>query len=178
VQITPETCRANDERNKEYSLHLFGPELNIYILCVLKHLNIMYTLNTTYQRCLSSTCFHSAINLYTTRTALNQEQELNEGIIDFSVYRLMLSSVTWKSHINVQSKPLELLPYSSYVCELVMAKHISSVRGLCTQISIDFSEPRLSVIQPFFPLSYLYLFVLYITLKIFHKIYAKNMIWL
>jgi hypothetical protein len=31
VQITPETCRANDERNKEYSVHLVGPELNIYI---------------------------------------------------------------------------------------------------------------------------------------------------
>jgi hypothetical protein len=31
VQIAPETCRANDERNKEYTVHLFGPELNIYI---------------------------------------------------------------------------------------------------------------------------------------------------
>jgi hypothetical protein len=31
VQIAPETCRANDERNKEYSVHLVGPELNIYI---------------------------------------------------------------------------------------------------------------------------------------------------
>jgi hypothetical protein len=28
--IVPETCRANDERNKEYSVHIFGPELNIY----------------------------------------------------------------------------------------------------------------------------------------------------
>jgi hypothetical protein len=27
--IAPETCRANDERNKEYSVHLVGPELNI-----------------------------------------------------------------------------------------------------------------------------------------------------
>jgi hypothetical protein len=24
-------CGANDERNKEYSVHLVGPELNIYI---------------------------------------------------------------------------------------------------------------------------------------------------
>jgi hypothetical protein len=30
-QIVPETCRANDERNKEYSVHLVGTELNIYI---------------------------------------------------------------------------------------------------------------------------------------------------
>jgi hypothetical protein len=29
VQIAAETCRANDERNKEYSVHLVGPELNI-----------------------------------------------------------------------------------------------------------------------------------------------------
>jgi hypothetical protein len=26
-----ETCRANDERNKEYSVHLVGPELNVYV---------------------------------------------------------------------------------------------------------------------------------------------------
>jgi hypothetical protein len=31
MQITPETCRANDERNKEYSVHLVGPKLNIYV---------------------------------------------------------------------------------------------------------------------------------------------------
>jgi hypothetical protein len=121
----------------------------------------MYTLNTTYQHSLSSTYFHSVISLNATRTALNQEQELNEGIVDFSVYRLISSSVRWKFHINVQSKSLELLPYSTYVCELVMAKHISSVRGLCTQISIDLSEPCSSVIKPYFLLSYLYLFVLY-----------------
>jgi hypothetical protein len=30
VQIAPETCRAKDERNKEYSVHVAGPELNIY----------------------------------------------------------------------------------------------------------------------------------------------------
>jgi hypothetical protein len=29
VQIAPETGRANEERNKEYSVHLVGPELNI-----------------------------------------------------------------------------------------------------------------------------------------------------
>jgi hypothetical protein len=27
----PETCRANDERNKECSVHLVGPELNIFL---------------------------------------------------------------------------------------------------------------------------------------------------
>jgi hypothetical protein len=32
VQIAPETRRANDERNEEYSVHLVGPELNIYII--------------------------------------------------------------------------------------------------------------------------------------------------
>jgi hypothetical protein len=26
VHIAPKTCRANDERNQEYSVHLFGPE--------------------------------------------------------------------------------------------------------------------------------------------------------
>jgi hypothetical protein len=31
VQIAPETCRPNDERNKEYSVHLVGLELNIYV---------------------------------------------------------------------------------------------------------------------------------------------------
>jgi hypothetical protein len=37
VQIEPETCRANDERNKEYSVHLVGPELNIYYQDVRNH---------------------------------------------------------------------------------------------------------------------------------------------
>jgi hypothetical protein len=31
VQTAPETCGANNERNKKYSVHLVGPELNIYI---------------------------------------------------------------------------------------------------------------------------------------------------
>jgi hypothetical protein len=30
VSVENRTCRANDERNKEYSVHLVGPELNIY----------------------------------------------------------------------------------------------------------------------------------------------------
>jgi hypothetical protein len=29
VQIAPEARRANDERNKEYSVHIVGPELNM-----------------------------------------------------------------------------------------------------------------------------------------------------
>jgi hypothetical protein len=37
MQIAPETCRANDERNKEYSVHLVGPELNIYYQDVRNH---------------------------------------------------------------------------------------------------------------------------------------------
>jgi hypothetical protein len=37
VQIAPETCTANDERNKEYSVHLVGPELNIYYQDVQNH---------------------------------------------------------------------------------------------------------------------------------------------
>jgi hypothetical protein len=31
LQIAPKTCTANDERYKEYSVHLDGPELNIYV---------------------------------------------------------------------------------------------------------------------------------------------------
>jgi hypothetical protein len=29
--MAPKTCRAKDERNKECSVHLVGPKLNIYI---------------------------------------------------------------------------------------------------------------------------------------------------
>jgi hypothetical protein len=31
VQIAPEKSRANDERTKEYGVHLFVPELKMYI---------------------------------------------------------------------------------------------------------------------------------------------------
>jgi hypothetical protein len=31
VQIAPETCTSNDKNNKEYSVQLAGPELNIHI---------------------------------------------------------------------------------------------------------------------------------------------------
>jgi hypothetical protein len=45
VQITPETCTANDERKKEYSVHLVGLELNIYITKMYGTTNIKYTGN-------------------------------------------------------------------------------------------------------------------------------------
>jgi hypothetical protein len=35
--MAPETCRANDEGNKEYSVHLVGPELNICYQDVRNH---------------------------------------------------------------------------------------------------------------------------------------------
>jgi hypothetical protein len=35
--MAPETCSANDERNKEYSVHLVGPELNICYQYVRNH---------------------------------------------------------------------------------------------------------------------------------------------
>jgi hypothetical protein len=43
VQIALETCRDNDERNKEYSVHLVGPELNIYITKMYGTTNIRFT---------------------------------------------------------------------------------------------------------------------------------------
>jgi hypothetical protein len=55
----------------------------------------MHTLNTTLQTLQLPTPFHSVISLYANTTALNQEEELNEGIIGFSVYSLMSSSVGW-----------------------------------------------------------------------------------
>lgn len=64
-------------------------------LCVLKHIQSMRTLNSTIKPCLSPTSFHSVISLYANTTALNQEEELNEGIIGFSAYSLMSSSVRW-----------------------------------------------------------------------------------
>jgi hypothetical protein len=42
VQIAPETCRANDERNKECSVHLVGPELNIYVTKMYGTTNIKF----------------------------------------------------------------------------------------------------------------------------------------
>jgi hypothetical protein len=40
--MAPETCRANDERNKEYSVHLVGPELNIYVTKMYGTTNIIF----------------------------------------------------------------------------------------------------------------------------------------
>jgi hypothetical protein len=31
LKTSTHTCRANDEGNKEYSVHLVGPELNIHV---------------------------------------------------------------------------------------------------------------------------------------------------
>jgi hypothetical protein len=45
VQIAPETCRANDERNKEYSVHLVGPELNILVYKTHVMFNNFFPLN-------------------------------------------------------------------------------------------------------------------------------------
>jgi hypothetical protein len=42
VQIAHETCRANDEINEEYSIHLVGPELNIYITKMYGTTNIKF----------------------------------------------------------------------------------------------------------------------------------------
>jgi hypothetical protein len=44
VQKVPETCRANDERNKEYSVHLVGHDLNSiqYYQDVRNHKHQMY----------------------------------------------------------------------------------------------------------------------------------------
>jgi hypothetical protein len=47
VQITPETCRAKDERNKEYSVHLVGPQLNIYGNVNSKSINLALSLQLT-----------------------------------------------------------------------------------------------------------------------------------
>jgi hypothetical protein len=47
VQIALETCRANDERNKEYAVHLVGPELNIYITYMYGTTNIKQTVRPT-----------------------------------------------------------------------------------------------------------------------------------
>jgi hypothetical protein len=35
-------CRANEERNEEYSVHLVGPELNIYITKMYATTNIKF----------------------------------------------------------------------------------------------------------------------------------------
>jgi hypothetical protein len=43
VQIAPEACRANDERNKEYSAHLVGPKLNMYITKMYGTTDIKYS---------------------------------------------------------------------------------------------------------------------------------------
>jgi hypothetical protein len=44
VQRAPETCRANAEKNKEYNVHLVGPELNIHITKMYGTTNIKFTL--------------------------------------------------------------------------------------------------------------------------------------
>jgi hypothetical protein len=43
VQIAPETCRAKDEKNKEYGIHLVGLELNIYITKMYGNTNIKFS---------------------------------------------------------------------------------------------------------------------------------------
>jgi hypothetical protein len=49
----PETCRANDERNNEYSIHLVGSELNIYVTKIYGITNI--------KNILHSLSLHSAV---------------------------------------------------------------------------------------------------------------------
>ena len=84
-----------DDEPYEHHLNLqkgtkFKPKL-----CVLKHIKPMCTLNATLKPCPSPTYFHSVNNLYANTTALNQGEELNEGVIGFSAYSLMSSSVRW-----------------------------------------------------------------------------------
>ena len=121
---------------------------------MLEHLKLMHSLNKALQPLQSPTSFHSVISLYANITAMNQEDELNEGISGFSVYSLMSSSVGR----NLMSKISASL-WNSYACKLALTKYNSSVRGFCTQMSIDLSEPHSSVIKSFFLMSYLHLFV-------------------
>ena len=55
----------------------------------------MHILNTNIKPYLSLTYFHYVISMYANTTALNQGEELNEGIIGFSAYSLMSSSIRW-----------------------------------------------------------------------------------
>ena len=62
---------------------------------MLKHVKTMRTLNTTLKPCVSPTSLHSVLSLYANTTALNEGEELNEGITGFRARSLMSSSVRW-----------------------------------------------------------------------------------
>jgi hypothetical protein len=138
----------------------------------------MYTLNTSLQPRFSPTCFNSVISLYANITALNQEEELNEGITDFSVYGLKSSSVKWNL-ISMHSASHRICYWIHLTTMNLHGQRMIHLWDDCAHRSVSSSANIARLCYKIFLSAELFIFIcLNLYLKIFYVIYEKNMIGL